>query len=90
MVGHSHVMVNGRKLNVPSYLVVPGDKITLRERMRKNPDLELSLDARGPLPDYLNFEEVSFTGTIERLPYRSDIQIPVDEQLVVEYYSRKT
>ncbi|NJL96037.1 MAG: 30S ribosomal protein S4 [Anaerolineae bacterium] len=90
LVNHSHVLVNGQKLDIPSYLVVPGDTITLRERMRQNPDVELAMDARGPLPDFLAYEEASFTGKLERVPSREDIQLPVNEQLVIEFYSRKT
>lgn len=90
LVGHGHVLVNGRKLDIPSYSVVAGDTITLRDKMRQNPGVMESLEGRGPLPDFLTFEEASFTGKLERLPNREEIQLPVNEQLVVEFYSRKT
>lgn len=90
LVGHGHVLVDGRKVDIPSFSVVPGQTITLRERMRQNPDVELALQSRGPLPDYLDFDANAFTGTIKRNPERGDIQIPVNEQLIVEYYTRKT
>jgi small subunit ribosomal protein S4 len=90
IVSHGHIQVNGRKLNIASYQVKPGDTITLRDRMRQNPDMQVAMDSRGPLPDYLTYEEAGFTGTILRAPQRSDIQIPVQEQLIVEFYTRKT
>ncbi|HLA44573.1 MAG TPA: 30S ribosomal protein S4 [Aggregatilineales bacterium] len=90
LVNHGHILVDGRKLDIASYSVVPGQTITLRERMRQNPDIEVSLDARGPLPDFLKYDEASFTGRLDRLPQPEEIQVPVNEQLVVEFYSRKT
>jgi small subunit ribosomal protein S4 len=90
IVSHGHVLVDGKKVNVASYSVVPGQTVTLDERMRQNPDVEVAMDSRGPLPDYLEFEEASFVATLKRDPERSDIQLPVNEQLVVEFYSRKT
>jgi small subunit ribosomal protein S4 len=90
IVGHGHVLVNDRKLDVPSYQVVPGDVITLRNRMRQNPDVELAMDARGPLPEFISYDEAAFSGTLDRLPSREEITIPVQEQLVVEFYTRKT
>lgn len=90
LVNHGHVLVDGKKVDIPSYSVVPGQTITLRERMRQNPDVEVALEARGPLPDYLDYDANTFTATLKRRPQRSDIQIPVNEQLVVEFYSRKT
>jgi small subunit ribosomal protein S4 len=90
IVNHGHIQIDGKKLDIPSYSVVPGQTITLRERMRQNPDIQVSIESRGPLPDYLHFDDKALVGTLERLPTRDDIQIPVNEQLVVEYYTRKT
>lgn len=90
LVNHGHLLVDNRKVDIPSYHVVPGQVVTLRQRMRQNPDIEVSLDSRGPLPDYLEYSEADFTATLKREPTRDDIQIPVNEQLVVEYYTRKT
>lgn len=90
LVNHGHVFVDGKKLDIPAYSVVPGQTITLRDRMRQNPDIEISLQSRGPLPEYLEYEQASFTATLKRNPERVDIQLPVTEQLVVEFYSRKT
>lgn len=90
LVNHGHVLVNGKKLNIPSYQVVEGDTITLRERMRQNVGVVESIEGRGPLPEFLSYEEAAFTGTLLRLPNRQEIAIPVSEQLVVEFYTRKT
>src|SRR5574341_164876 len=68
LIGHGHVQVNGQKIDITSYSVNPGQTITLREKMRQNPGVLESLQSRGPLPDFLAFEEASFMGTLERLP----------------------
>lgn len=90
MVSHGHILVNGKKLNVASYQVVPGDMITLHQRMRSNVQVVEAIESRGPLPEFVSYEEASFTGTLIRVPNRQEIAIPVTEQLVVEYYTRKT
>ncbi|MBZ0310037.1 MAG: 30S ribosomal protein S4 [Anaerolineae bacterium] len=90
IVSHGHILVNGKKLNVASYQVVPGDTITLHQRMRSNVQVVESLESRGPLPEFLSYEEAAFTGTLIRIPNRQEITVPVTEQLVVEYYTRKT
>lgn len=90
MVSHGHILVNGKKLNVASYQVVPGDTITLHQRMRSNVQVVEAIESRGPLPEFVSYEEASFTGTLIRVPNRQEIAIPVTEQLVVEYYTRKT
>ena len=90
LVGHGHVQVNGQKVDIPSYSVNPGQIISLREKMWRNPNVIEALESRGPLPDYVTLDEASFSATVERLPNREEIPIPVNEQLVVEFYSRKT
>ncbi|MFP4322657.1 MAG: 30S ribosomal protein S4 [Anaerolineales bacterium] len=90
VVSHGHILVDNRKVNVASYQVVADQKITLRQRMRDNVDIEVSIESRGPLPDFLDYDSNEFTGTLKRIPERPDIQIPVNEQLIVEYYTRKT
>lgn len=90
LVNHGHILVDGKKVDIPSYSVVPGQTITLVDKLRQNADIQVSLDARGPLPDFLEYEEAAFTGKFKDLPRREDIRIPVNEQLVVEFYTRKT
>ncbi len=90
LVNHGHVLVNGKKMNIPSYQVAPGDTMTLRERMRQNVGVVEAIEGRGPMPEFVGYEEAAFTGTLIRLPNRQEIAIPVNEQLVVEFYTRKT
>jgi small subunit ribosomal protein S4 len=91
LVGHGHIAVNGRRTNIPSYLVVPGDEITIREGSQKRPyfrELRAALENRPPVPEWLNLNVTDLTGTVSRLPERSDIDLTINDQLIVEYYSR--
>jgi small subunit ribosomal protein S4 len=89
-VRHGHFIVNGRKVNIPSFLVRAGDVIELREKSRKIPNINESLDAvvRKGIPPWLELERDTFRGTIKALPARVDIQEPIQEQLIVELYSK--
>jgi small subunit ribosomal protein S4 len=91
LVGHGHISVNGRRTNIPSYLVVPGDEITIREGSRKRPyfrDLKSVLESRPPVPEWLQLDATNLKGSVLRLPERSDIDMSINDQLIVEYYSR--
>lgn len=86
-VSHRHVLVNGKKVNIPSYKVKEGDVLTLTPKIVENPDVKLLLEGEGTsLPAYLAREGTS--GKLTRLPQRDEITNPVDYQLVIEYYSR--
>jgi small subunit ribosomal protein S4 len=90
LVGHGHVTVNGRKLNVPGALVKAGDVVEIRERSRTLVPIQAALDAvdgRG-IPDWLDLDKATFKGTVRALPTKDQIVLPVNEQLVVELYSR--
>ncbi len=89
-VGHGHVMVNGRKVNIPSYNVKPGDVIKVCDKARsKSLAIHVSeLTSLNAVPDWLSFEKDTLSGTVSRLPSREEIQTNVNEQLVVELYSR--
>lgn len=90
LVGHGHVTVNGRKLNVPGALVKAGDVVEVRERSRTLVPIQAALDAvdgRG-IPDWLELDKATFKGTVRALPTKDQIVLPVNEQLVVELYSR--
>jgi small subunit ribosomal protein S4 len=91
LVRHGHFTVNGRKVNIPSYLVSAGDAIEVRERSRKSPAIVGSLDARqrrgGPVR-WLEVDAANFRGTVKELPSREDITMPIEEQLIVELYSK--
>jgi small subunit ribosomal protein S4 len=90
MVGHGHFLVGGRKVNIPSFLVRPGDGIELREKSRKNPAINEALDAvvRKGIPPWLELERDNFRGSVKALPSRAEIKEPIQEQLIVELYSK--
>ena len=89
-VRHGHVLVDGAKLDIPSYQVQPGQKVAIKDDSRKNDFIRASVEtARGRgVPDWLELEAESFTGTMLRLPTREDVKLPIQEQLIVELYSR--
>jgi small subunit ribosomal protein S4 len=90
LVGHGHFLVKGRRVNIPSFLVRPGDVIEMRERSRKIPSVNESLDAvvRKGIPVWLELERENFRGSVKNLPSRADITEPIQEQLIVELYSK--
>lgn len=89
MVVHGHIRVNGKKVDIPSYRVNIGDEISLKERSR-NVELfrENFLSSFPNMYPYLEKDESSFSGKLIRYPEREEIPIEIDDQLVVEYYSR--
>lgn len=90
LVRHKHVAVNGRTVNVPSFRVKPGDKVEVREASRKMTRIASALDAaekRG-IPSWLDLNKDAFAGTVKSMPVREEITLPIQEQLIVEFYSR--
>lgn len=90
LVNHGHVTVNGRKTNVPGALVKAGDVMAIRERSRNLASIQTSLESvegRG-VPDWLELDKAGFKGTVRALPAKDQITLPVNEQMVVELYSR--
>ena len=90
LVSHRHFLVNGKTVNIPSYLVKAGDEIAVREGSRKmNLILEaMETVARRGIPHWLELDKDNFKATVKALPAREDLTIPVQEQLVVELYSK--
>ena len=90
LVRHGHVAVDGRKVNIPSYQVAVGEEISIREGSRKLPVLELAKEFAGHQnpPNWLEIDRENFKGRVTSLPKREDIQLPVNEQLIVELYSK--
>ncbi len=86
MVSHGHVLVNGKKLNIPSYQVKVNDVISLSPKMQKNPKIVELMEEKGNILDFLKIQGMS--GKLERMPKKDDVQVPFDLQLIVEYYSR--
>jgi small subunit ribosomal protein S4 len=90
LVRHGHVAVNGRKVNIPSYEVSVRDEIAIRENSRKLPILEQAKEfaSHQPAPTWLEIDRDNYKGRVLALPKREDIQLPVNEQLIVELYSK--
>jgi small subunit ribosomal protein S4 len=90
LVRHGHFRVNGRKASIPSMLVKPGMKVTLRESSREVTRIVGALDALEgrAVPQWLEIDKEQFEGTVKALPAREDITLPIEEQLIVELYSR--
>ena len=89
-VKHNHFLVNGKKVNIPSYMVKIGDVVEVREKSRKIQAIEDSMDAvvRRGIPQWLELEKDTFKGNVKALPVRDDITMPIQEQLIVELYSK--
>ena len=89
-VKHNHFLVNGKKVNIPSYLTKMGDIIEVREKSRKVKSIEDAMDAvvRRGLPQWLELDKDNFKASIKALPVREDITMPIEEQLIVELYSK--
>lgn len=90
IVRHGHILVDGKKVDIPGYLVKPNQVISLTENLRKNPLVRSSLEQRDPekIVGWLTFNKDNMTGTVIRLPKREDITIPLQENLIVELYSK--
>ena len=90
LVRHGHVSVDGRKVNIPSYQVAVGEEISIREASRKLAVLEQAKEFAGHqnAPNWLEIDRENFKGRVTSLPKREDIQLPVNEQLIVELYSK--
>jgi len=90
LVLHGHIAVNGRKVTVPSYILRAGDNVELRTKVRDNIFVKQALEEVGkrPLPSWLKYEPENFAGKVISLPERAEISYPVNEQLIVELYSR--
>jgi small subunit ribosomal protein S4 len=90
LVRHNHFLVNQSKVNIPSYLVKPGDVIELREKSKKVVRILEALEgvARRGVPQWLELEKDQMKGSVKGLPTRENITIPIQEKLIVELYSK--
>ena len=90
LVRHGHVLVDGKKVTIPSLQVRAGQLVSVKEGSRKNPQIRSSVEsARGRgVPDWLELNAENFSGRVVSLPSREDIKLPIQEQLIVELYSR--
>jgi small subunit ribosomal protein S4 len=91
IVRHGHIELNGRKTNIPSALVKPGDTVSVRESSRNNPTILAARDAtaHAPAPNWIEVDREGLKGRVTGMPQRSDlVQIQLNEQLIVELYSK--
>lgn len=90
VVGHKHVLVNGKQVNIPSYLIKAGDVIEIREKsksLQRYKDI-LEVTAGRLVPEWMDVDQEALKGTVKNLPTREMIDVPVNEMLIVELYSK--
>ena len=90
IVDHKHVLVNGKQVNIPSYLVKAGDTIEIKENKKGSQRYKEILEATGGnmVPEWLDVDAENLKGSVKELPAREAIDVPVDEMLIVELYSK--
>jgi small subunit ribosomal protein S4 len=88
LVLHNHFRINGKKVNIPSYQLKPNDIIQVREKSKNMESIHSSLKSLRDIPEWLSVDKVKLEGSVIRIPERSAIPVNVQEQLVVELYSR--
>ena len=90
IVDHKHVLVNGKCVNIPSYLVKAGDQIEIREKSKGSERYKGILEVTGGrlVPEWINVDQENSKGTVKELPNREAIDVPVNEMLIVELYSK--
>ena len=90
IVGHKHVLVNGKRVNIPSYQIKAGDVVEIREKSKGSQRYKdiLEVTAGRLVPAWLDVDAESLKGTVKELPTRDEIDVPVDEMLIVELYSK--
>ncbi|WP_331774636.1 30S ribosomal protein S4 [Sulfurospirillum sp. 1612] len=90
LVTHGHVLVNGRKVDIPSYTVKPGDKVEVCEKSKNNPQVvrALELTAQTGIVPWVDIDTSKVFGIFTRIPDREEVVIPVEERLIVELYSK--
>ena len=89
IVDHKHVLVNGKQINIPSYLIKAGDVIEIKESKKSSPRYKEIVEVTGGrlVPEWLEADLENLKGTVKELPRREEIDVPVDEMLIVELYS---
>lgn len=90
LVRHTHFLVNGKRVNIPSYQVKVGDVITVNDKSKESVKLKEAIEnlAQKSVPAWLELDAAAVTGRVARYPQREEIDIPVQEQMIVELYSR--
>ncbi|HYH09485.1 MAG TPA: 30S ribosomal protein S4 [Thermoanaerobaculia bacterium] len=89
LVGHGHILVDGQRVDIPSYSVRPGQVIGISERMKRSRQMAVWAERGGIIPPaYLELDRNQMTGRLLRPPERDEIPVPIDDRLIVEFYSR--
>ena len=88
LVSHNHIMVNGKRVNIPSFIIKEGDEIAVRNKELFSAKNALESVGRRGVPSWIELDKEEMKGVIKLLPVREDITMPIKEQLIVEYYSR--
>ncbi|MGV2910204.1 30S ribosomal protein S4, partial [Bacillus safensis] len=88
LVNHGHILVDGSRVDIPSFSVKPGQTIALREKSQNLAVVKESVEVNNFVPEYLSFDAEKLEGTFTRLPERSELAPEISEQLIVEFYSR--
>ena len=88
VVNHGHILVNGIKVDIPSYQVKPGDTVSVKENSLEHPAIKASLEANANKPAFVEFDEKKMSGTYVRYPDRSELNSEINEALIVEFYNR--
>lgn len=88
VVNHGHILVNGNKVDIPSYQCKPGDIISVKENSLEHPAIKLAVEATTSRPAFVDFDAKKLSGTFVRLPERSELSADINESLVVEFYNR--
>lgn len=90
LVGHGHFEVNGKRVDIASYLLKAGDEVSVCEKMRGNEKMKAVVEANSakPVPEWISADRANMTAKVVNLPTREQIEAPVEEQLIVEFYSR--
>jgi small subunit ribosomal protein S4 len=87
-VTHGHIQVNGKRVNIPSYVVRPGDVVSVRPKSRQTETFKELAERTRVIPAWITGSTASFEGKIERIPAREEIDVPVNETFIVELYSK--
>ena len=87
-VRHGHIRINGRKVNIPSFLVRVGDQISLKEKSKKNIQILNAVELSRGVPPWLELDREGLNGRVVALPKREDITMPIEEHMIVELYSK--
>ena len=90
LVGHGHILVNSSKVNIPSFQIKPGDVVSVKEKSQKVSNITAAVEMVGGrgVPDWLELDSSNYSGKVLALPKRDNVNLPVQERMIVEFYSK--